>query len=90
MPFELADDRDRRVRGELDLTPGIEAVDRVQQADHGHLDEVLDLLASSGELPGQVLGKRLIDPDELLARLRIRQLPEELGDAFVGSLLIAG
>src|SRR4029453_17344537 len=37
MPFELPDDRDRRVRRELNLTPGIEAVDRVQQADHGHL-----------------------------------------------------
>ena len=46
VPLDLPDDVRGRVGGELDAAVDVEAVDRLDQADRAHLDEVLELLAA--------------------------------------------
>ena len=46
MALDLPDDVWRRVRGQLDATVDVEAVDRLDQSDRADLDEVFELLAA--------------------------------------------
>jgi hypothetical protein len=87
MALQLADDRRRRVRAELDLAVDVEAVDGFQQSDAGDLHQVLDRLAATAEAAHEVLDERIVDPHELLARglcfgAAGAQLLEELAHSF--------
>ena len=53
--LDLADDRRRGVRRELHAALGVEPVDRLDQADGGDLDEVVERLAAVAEPAGAVL-----------------------------------
>jgi len=62
-------------------SPGdVEAVDRVEQSDRRHLLEVLDVLPSAGESPGEVVGQRaeLLGDLGLTARAVARGITEEI------------
>src|SRR5205085_11889921 len=63
-----AHDRRGGVRRELEASLGVEAVDRLEQADRRHLDEVVERLAAAAEAPGQVLGQPEMGADELFAQ----------------------
>jgi len=58
VPPDLAENRRRRVGGELQFAVRIEAVDRLQQTDRADLDDVLQGRAASGETPSQVPDER--------------------------------
>ena len=62
--LDLADDRRGRVRRELDAAVGVEAVDRLDQADRADLDEVLDRLAAVAEPARAVLDQRQVQVDQ--------------------------
>jgi hypothetical protein len=47
--LELAEDRRGRERGEGHAAGGVEALDRLQETDDRHLDEVVEGFAPSGE-----------------------------------------
>jgi hypothetical protein len=51
MAPDLAHDHRHRVRGQISL-PDAEPVDRLDQPDRSHLDEVVDLLPAAGEAAG--------------------------------------
>ena len=57
----------RGVGRELEAALGVEAVDRLEQADRRHLHEVVERLAPVGEAPGQVLGQAEVGLDQLVA-----------------------
>ena len=62
--LDLADDRGRGVRRELHAALGVEAVDRLDQADRADLDQVLERLAAVAEAAGAVLDQRQVQVDE--------------------------
>ncbi len=57
MSLQFADDRGGCVRGEPDLSGGVESVDRVQESDRRHLHEVVDALSPPGEPSCEIVGE---------------------------------
>ena len=66
--LDLAEDRRDRVGGERDLALGVEAVDRLDQADRRDLEEVVERLARALVAAGELARQRQEALDELLAR----------------------
>jgi hypothetical protein len=66
VPLELADDHRDGVAGERGAAGRVVAVDGLDQAEVGDLDEVVELLAAVAEAAGQVLGERDVQLDEPL------------------------
>ena len=59
----------RGVAGELAAAARVVPVDRVHQADHGHLGQVVDRLAAVAEAAGQALGEGDVVLDGLAAQV---------------------
>jgi hypothetical protein len=59
---DLAFDDGARVRGERHAPPGIEPPDRLQQADHPLLDEVVGLV-DTARVPGGDAANEIVMPD---------------------------
>jgi hypothetical protein len=74
--LQLPDDRGGRVGREFDLPPRVEPVDRLHQADRGHLDEIVERLAASREAAGEVFDQPEVRLDELLTDGRVVRTPE--------------
>jgi len=72
---DLPDDRDRGIREKLHAAGRIEAIDRVEQSDRGDLDEVVDGLATIGELAGQIGCPWGMREHQLVAQRPILKLP---------------
>jgi hypothetical protein len=60
VPLDLPDDVRRRVRRELDAPIDVKAVDRLDEADAAHLDEILELLAAVRIAAGQRADERQV------------------------------
>ena len=71
VPLDLADDRRRGVRRELDVARGVEAVDRLQKADPGHLHEVVERLAAVGVARRQRPHQPAVALDQGVARVGV-------------------
>ena len=71
VPLQLAENRRRRVGGEPQAAVGIEAVDGLDEAEHGDLDQVVGRLAAVGEAVGQAVGQAAVRLDKLLGECRI-------------------
>ena len=69
--LELADDRRRRERRELQAAFGIEALDCLQQPDERDLAEIVQLLAAVLEASREELGKAHVVFDERVAQIPI-------------------
>ncbi len=67
VPAQLADDRRRGVRGQLDLTARIEAIERLEESDPGDLEQVVERLAPLGVACRQRAHETAVALDELLA-----------------------
>src|SRR5665811_2231676 len=65
--FELAEDGRRGERGEGDAALGVEAVDRVEQAEVGDLEQVVEGLAGAAVAQRQPFGEGHVAAHELLA-----------------------
>src|SRR5690606_38602340 len=70
VPANLADDRGSRVACELAPARRVVAIDRVDEADHGHLGEVVNRLATVPEPAGQTRRERDVVLDDLIAQPR--------------------
>ena len=68
MPLDLAEDRRRRVRRELQPALGIEPVDRLDQPDRADLDEIGHRLVAAGEPARQIVDQRHVQLDQLVAQ----------------------
>ncbi len=80
--LDLADDRGRRVGGELHAAIGVEAVDGLDEPDRADLDEVLEGLAAVAEAAGAVLDQRQVQVHQRVAgagRGRARWTPRRAG-----------
>src|SRR4051812_27573006 len=97
MTLDLADDRRRRVGGELDAAPEVKTVDRLDQADGRDLNEVVKRLAPVAETSGEVLDERQVQLHQLIAELASADLvvaatgelgKELFGPQAVGSALV--
>ena len=80
--FELAEDRRRGEGGEGDAALGIEAVDRAQQAEVRHLQQVVEGLARSPVAERQPLGEVQVSAHELFPDRRVTlagKSPPQLG-----------
>ena len=97
--LDLADDRRRRVRRELDAALEIEAVDRLEQADRSDLDQIVERLAAVGELDREIAHEIEVRDDEFVAQplvsssvcpapLRDRDEPQELRKKLTRPLAI--
>jgi hypothetical protein len=87
VPLELADDGGRGVGRELDLPVGIEAVDGLDQADGGDLDQVVQRFTPAGEPAGQVLDQPQVPFDQPFPNGRVAfllELTEQLLDLWFG------
>src|SRR5215469_11979713 len=69
--LDLADDRRRRIRRELDAAFVIEAVDSFDEADGADLDEVIDRLAAVAETDGEISHEIEMRDDELFPDGRV-------------------
>ncbi len=65
--LELAEDRRRGKGGEGDAALGVEAIDRVEQAEVGDLEQIVEGLAGAAVAQGKPLGKGHVAPHQLLA-----------------------
>jgi hypothetical protein len=72
--LQLADDRRGGVGRELEAPVRVEPVDRLQQAQGGDLDQVVERLAAVGEPPGQILGQPHVGGDEVVAQGAVARL----------------
>ena len=71
MALELADDGGDGVGLEGGAAAGVEAVDRLDQAERGHLEEVVDGLGAAAVAEGERTGQRQEGLDQLLAHVWI-------------------
>jgi len=78
MALQLAGDRHGSEGRELDPSLRIEPVDRIQQAEVGHLDQILDGFPPPREPPGEMTGERHEALGQLLPNRRIRKPSEQL------------
>ena len=86
--LQLAEDRRRGEGGEGDAALGVEAVDRVEQAEVGDLEQVVEGLAGAAVAQGQALGEGHVAPHQLLAHGGVVVAGEALPElAFAGQLL---
>ena len=69
--LELAEDRRHGEGRERGLARRVEAVDRLEQAERGDLDEVVELLAAALVAPRELAGERQEALDQRLARGRV-------------------
>ena len=69
--LELAGDRRRRERRELQPTIGLEPFDRLEQADESDLAEIVERLAAVREATRQELGEPDVLLDELVPQLAV-------------------
>ncbi len=76
------------VGGELDAPLGVEPLDRLQQADRRHLDQVVEGLAPVGEPASQVAGEGEVPLDQPGRRLLAAGLDVEVEEP--AELLAAG
>jgi hypothetical protein len=83
VPAHLAADRGHGEREEVAAPLGLEAVHGVNQADGGHLNQVIQRLSSVGEPARDVLGDRQIAGDQPFPEL----LPAGIRDVQVGVLV---
>jgi hypothetical protein len=74
--LELAEDRRDGERGEGGLALGVEAVDRLEQAERRHLDEVVERLAAALVASRELAGEGQEALDEGLAGRRVAALVE--------------
>ena len=84
--LDLAHDRGRGIGGELEPSAGIEAVDRLDEADRAHLDEVVERLSPVLELGCEEAHEVEMAHDELVPHLgiaRLLVLAEELARALL-------
>ena len=90
--LQLAHDRRGGVGGELEAPLGVEPVDRLEQAEGGHLHEVVEGLAPVGEPAGEVLGQAHVGGDQLVAQGTVARLGVllELGAELVPLLGVEG
>ena len=65
--LQLADDRRSGERRELEAAFGLEALDRLDEAERCDLDEVVERDAPVGEPPGEMLGETQVGLDQLVA-----------------------
>ncbi len=70
VPLDLTDDGGGGVGGELHAALRVEAVHGLDQADGGHLGEVVQRLAAVAEPAGQVLDERQVHAHQPIAQLR--------------------
>ena len=82
VPLDLAEDRRGGVGRELQPALGVEAVDRLDQADRADLDQIGQRLVAPGEAPGQVLDQRQVQLDQPVAD-RVRRAAGASGAEFV-------
>ena len=68
MPLDLAGDRRDRERRQVDPAVGVEAVDRLHEADRPNLDEIIELLAATGVAASESPDERQVLRDQALAR----------------------
>src|SRR5206468_840926 len=90
--FQLTDDRRGGIGGELHLPCRVEPVDRLDQADGPHLDEIVEGLTASGESPGEVFDQAEMSLDQTLPYLRVlgpAELSKEASDLILGQLRMA-
>src|SRR6266571_2701423 len=84
MSLDLSNDGRGGVGRETHVPGHVEPVDSLYQADHGHLDQILEQLRASPESRGQVPTERRVLLDELLTGgLVVRQPGEQLHGALV-------
>ena len=69
--LQLAFDRDGRVRGELEVAIGIEALDRLEHAEVRDLQEVVERLAAVRVATREVRRERLVRLDQFVAELAV-------------------
>lgn len=69
VPLDLAHDGRGGIGGELHPALVVEPVHRLDQADGGHLGQVVQRLTAVAEPPGQVLDQRDVHPDQPVAQL---------------------
>ena len=82
---DLADDRRHGIGGELDATLELEAVDRLDQADRAHLDEVVDGLAAARVAPCERVDERHHLLDQAVAGSAVAGRAVRLEKIDVGS-----
>src|ERR1700704_4717406 len=80
--LQLAEDRRRRERRELEPTLGVETLDRLQEANQRDLDEVVDRFPAVRESSGQEMRKRGVLLDQVVAE------PAVTGAAVDGEALV--
>jgi hypothetical protein len=74
--LQLAEDGRRGEGCEGDSAVGFEAIDRVDQAEAGDLEQVVEGLVGGAVAAGEALGEGEIAPDQLLADRRVLGLDE--------------
>ena len=86
--LQLAEDRRRGEGGEGDAALGVEAVDGVEQAQVGDLEQVVEGLAGAAVAQRQALGEGHVAADQLFAHGGLAVTGEALPElAFSGQLL---
>ena len=86
VPLQLAEDRGRGERRELEAPTRVEALDGLEQADQRDLDEVVALLAAIGEAAGEEVREWGVLLDELVPQTTVSR-PPVAREAFVEALL---
>src|ERR1700734_379839 len=80
MPADLAHDRGHREGDEVGAGFDVEAGDRVDQSDAGHLNQVVARFPTPLEAPGYVIGQRQAALDDLVSMtLKLRRVGVESG-----------
>ena len=86
MALQLAEDRGGGKRRELEAPARIEALDGLEQADEGDLDEVVALLTAIREAAGEEVRERGVLLDELVPQATVAR-PSVAREALVEALL---
>jgi len=75
VPLQLTFDRRRGERGELEIAPGIETLDRLQQPDERHLLQIVELFTAIREAARDMCGEALVSLDEFVSELPLAGSP---------------
>jgi hypothetical protein len=81
---DLAAGRRCRIGAERRTEPRVEALDRLEDPDHRHLGQILELLTVALELPGDDAGQPPVVFDDLVAHRPVAGRPV-VGDRFLGA-----
>src|SRR5262249_53999157 len=90
VPLQLAEDGRRRKGGEGRPSAGIEAVDRVDEAEAGDLKEVVKRLAGAAIAERQVLRERQVAAHQLPADRRVAVLDEPVPESTLARQPLLG